>query len=159
MEDSALFLTNPALLPLASLTKSASPQTLLEEVAEQLASIEESQQRQNLASCAGILAGLRFESNLIRQLFQEDIMRESVIYQSIKQEGKQEGLQEGLKQEALTLTMRLLQRRFGKVEARIIAKVQELSREQLEILTEELLDLSELDDLDAWLGYPGIEND
>lgn len=158
-QDSALFLTNPALLPLAALTKSSSPQTLLEEVAEQLASIEESQQRQNLASCAGILAGLRFEETLIRQLFQEDIMRESVIYQSIRQEGKQEGLQEGLKQEALTLTMRLLQRRFGKVEARIIAKVQELSREQLETLTEELLDLSELDDLDAWLGYPGIEND
>jgi predicted transposase/invertase (TIGR01784 family) len=166
-QDSALFLTNPALLPLAALTKSSSPQTLLEEVAEQLASIEESQQRQNLASYAGILAGLRFEETLIRQLFQEDIMRESVIYQSIRQEGKQEGLQEGkqeglqegLKQEALTLTMRLLQRRFGKVEARIIAKVQELSREQLETLTEELLDLSELDDLDAWLGYPGIEND
>lgn len=170
-QDSALFLTNPALLPLAALTKSTSPRTLLVEVAEQLASIEEREQRQNLASCAGILAGLRFEEDLIRQLFQEEIMRESVIYQSIrqegkqeglqegKQEGKQEGLQEGLKQEALTLTMRLLQRRFGKVEARIMAKVQELSREQLETLTEELLDLSELDDLDAYLGYPGLEND
>ncbi|NEQ18631.1 MAG: hypothetical protein F6K28_00440 [Microcoleus sp. SIO2G3] len=52
-------------------------------------------------SCGGILAGLRFEEDLIRQLFREDIMRESVIYQSIRQEGKQEGL----KQEALTLTL------------------------------------------------------
>ena len=136
-----------------------SPQALLEEVAEQVASIEEIEQRQNIASCAGILAGLRFEEDLIRQLFREDIMRESVIYQSIRQEGKQEGLQEGLKQEALTLTMRLLRRRFGELEARIVAKVQQLSREQLEELTEALFDFSEVEDLDAWLEYPGLEND
>ena len=90
-------------------------------------------------------------------------MRESVIYQSIRQEGKQEGLkeglQEGLKQEALKLTMRLLRRRFGELEARIVAKVQALPREQLEELTEALLDFSEVEDLDAWLEYPGLEND
>jgi len=158
-QDSSLFLTNPALLPLAALTKSDSPQALLEDVAEQVASIEEIEQRQNIASCAGILAGLRFEENLIRQLFREDIMRESVIYQSIRQEGKQEGLQEGLKQEALKLTMRLLRRRFGELETRIVAKVQQLSREQLEELTEALFDFSEVEDLDAWLEYPGLEND
>ncbi len=154
-QDSSSFLSNPALLPLAALTKSDSPQALLEDVAEQVASIEEIEQRQNIASCAGILAGLRFEENLIRQLFREDIMRESVIYQSIRQEGKQEGL----KQEALTLTMRLLRRRFGELEARIVAKVQQLSREQLEELTEALFDFSEGEDLDAWLEYPGLEND
>jgi predicted transposase YdaD len=154
-QDSSLFLTNPALLPLAALTKSDSPQALLEDVAEQVASIEEIELRQNIASCAGILAGLRFEEDLIRQLFREDIMRESVIYQSIRQEGKQEGL----KQEALTLTMRLLRRRFGELEARIVAKVQALPREQLEELTEALLDFSEVEDLDAWLEYPGLEND
>jgi predicted transposase/invertase (TIGR01784 family) len=158
-QDSSSFLSNPALLPLAALTKSDSPQALLEDVAEQVASIEEIEQRQNIASCAGILAGLRFEENLIRQLFREDIMRESVIYQSIRQEGKQEGLQEGLKQEALTLTMRLLRRRFGELETRIVAKVQQLSREQLEELTEALFDFSEVEDLDAWLEYPGLEND
>jgi predicted transposase/invertase (TIGR01784 family) len=158
-QDSSSFLSNPALLPLAALTKSDSPQGLLEEVAEQVASIEEIEQRQNIASCAGILAGLRFEEDLIRQLFREEIMRESVIYQSIRQAGKQEGLQEGLKQEALKLVMRLLRRRFGELEARIVAKVQVLSREQLEELTEALLDFSEVEDLDAWLEYPGLEND
>jgi predicted transposase/invertase (TIGR01784 family) len=158
-QDSSSFLSNPALLPLAALTKSDSPQALLEDVAEQVASIEEIELRQNIASCAGILAGLRFEENLIRKLFREDIMRESVIYQSIRQEGKQEGLQEGLKQEALTLAMRLLRRRFGELETRIVAKVQQLSREQLEELTEALLDFSEVEDLDAWLEYPGLEND
>lgn len=86
-------------------------------------------------------------------------MRESVIYQSIRQEGKQEGLQEGLKQEALKLTRRLLRRRFGELEARIVAKVQALSTERLEELTEDLLDFDEVEDLDAWLEYPGLDND
>jgi hypothetical protein len=55
--------------------------------------------------------------------------------------------------------MRLLRRRFGELEARIVAKVQELSRERLEELIEDLLDFSEVEDLDAWLEYPGLEND
>jgi predicted transposase/invertase (TIGR01784 family) len=154
-QDSALFLANPALLPLAVLTQSSSPQALLQEVAEQVASIEDIDQRQNIASCAGVLAGLRFEEDVIRQLFREDMMQGSVIYQSIrqegKQEGKQEGLQEGLKQEALTIAVRLLRRRFGEMETRITAKVQALSRKQLEELIENLLDFSKIEDLEAWL--------
>jgi predicted transposase YdaD len=150
-QDSASFLANPALLPLAVLTQSSSPQLLLQDVAEQVASIEDIDQRQNIASCAGVLAGLRFEEDLIRQLFREDMMRGSVIYESIRQEGKQEGLQEGLKQEALTLAMRLLRRRFGEIETRIAAKVQALSRKQLEELIENLLDFSKIEDLEAWL--------
>ena len=157
-QDSDLFLTNPALLPLAALTRSDSPQALLEDVAEQVARIEDIEQKQNLAGCAGILAGLRFEENLIRQLFREEIMRESVIYQSIWQEAEQKGERKGRQEEALTLAMRLLRRRFGALETRIVAKVQELSREQLEELTEDLLDFSELEDLEAWLGYPGLES-
>ncbi|HEY9668260.1 MAG TPA: DUF4351 domain-containing protein [Coleofasciculaceae cyanobacterium] len=92
------------------------------------------------------------------ELLREEIMRESVIYQSIRQEGKQEGLQEGLKQEALTIATRLLRRRFGELEARIVAKVQALPRKRLEELTEDLLDFSEVEDLDAWLGSPELES-
>jgi predicted transposase/invertase (TIGR01784 family) len=150
-QDSALFLANPALLPLAVLTQSSSPQALLQEVAQQVASIEDIDRRQNIASCAGVLAGLRFEEDVIRQLFREDMMQGSVIYQSIRQEGKQEGLQEGLKQEALTIAVRLLRRRFGEIETRITAKVQALSRKQLEELIEDLLDVSKIEDLEAWL--------
>ncbi|MTJ29250.1 hypothetical protein [Aphanizomenon flos-aquae] len=44
-----------------------------------------------------ILAGLRFEKNLIRQLLSEDIMQESVIYQDILQKGEQKGEKIGAK--------------------------------------------------------------
>ena len=65
----ATFLANPALLPLATLTRTDSPQTLLEQVARRVARIESREQRQNILSCADILAGLRYEKALIRQIF------------------------------------------------------------------------------------------
>lgn len=65
-QDSTLFLVNPALLPLASLTQTDSPQTLLAQVAEQVATIPDREERQNIAGCVEILAGLRFEKDLVR---------------------------------------------------------------------------------------------
>ena len=98
MEDPAQFLANPALLPFASLARSNDPERLLSQVAEQVAKIEPVSERQNIATCAGILAGLRFEKRLLQQLFRSDIMRESVFYQSILEEGLQRGIQQGLEQ-------------------------------------------------------------
>lgn len=70
-QDSAPFLANPGLLPLATLTQTDSPQALLAQVAEQVDRISEREQRQNIAGCAEILAGLRFEKDLIRLFFRE----------------------------------------------------------------------------------------
>ena len=80
-QEPTWFLENLALLPFAPLTRSDSPQGLLAQVAQKVATIEDRQQKANLASCTGLLAGLRFDKSLIRQLFREEVMRESVIYQ------------------------------------------------------------------------------
>jgi predicted transposase YdaD len=138
----APFLANPGLLPLATLTQTDSPQGLLAQVAEQAATIPDRRQRQNIAGCAEILAGLRFEKDLIRQFFREDIMRESVIYQDI--------LQQGRRQEALSLVIRQLNRRLGEVNPAAIERVRALSIEQLEELGVALLDFSSVADLMAW---------
>ncbi len=58
-QDPAPFLANPGLLPLATLTQTDSPQGLLAQVAERAATIPDRGQRQNIAGCAEILAGLR----------------------------------------------------------------------------------------------------
>lgn len=142
-QDSALFLNDPALLPLAPLTRTESPEGLLARVAQGIARISDSQQRQNLAGCTGILAGLRFEENLIRQFLREEFMQESVIYQDI--------LQKGRRQEALSFCIRLLNRRLDEVDSLLIERVRVLSIEQLENLGEALLDFSETVDLVAWL--------
>ncbi|MBD2186005.1 Rpn family recombination-promoting nuclease/putative transposase [Planktothrix sp. FACHB-1355] len=143
-QDPAIFLDNPGLLPLAVLTKSDSPRTLLERVAERLDRIENTQRRQGVAACTGILAGLRLEANLIRSILRVDIMRQSAFYQDIIQEGRQD--------EALLFVTRLLQRKFGEIDVVIQEKIRSLSVEELENLGEDLLEFSAVADLEAWLG-------
>lgn len=149
-QEPAPFLTNPALLPFATLTRSDSPQTLLQQVATQVARIESVDERQNILSCADVLAGLRFDENLIRRLFRREIMRESVTYQAILREGREEGREEGQKQEALSLILRQLPRRIGVVEPQQQERIQTLTLPQLEELAEALLDFSAPADLTAW---------
>ena len=146
-QDSTLFLDNLALLPLAPLTQTASPQGLLSQVAQSVARISDRETRQDIAAYTEILAGLRFEKNLIRQLLSEDIMQESVIYQDILQKGQQQGKQ----QEAFIYTLRLINRRFGDIDSSLTERIRILSANQLENLGEALFDFSNLTDLEAWL--------
>lgn len=142
-QDSALFLDNPALLPLAPLTRTDSPAALLSQVAQNVAKISNRDERQNIAGCTEIFAGLRFEKDLIRQFLREDIMQESVIYQDILQKGNKQGEER--------LILRQLNRRFGEIDSSNIERVRVLSVEQLETLGEALLDFSSVDDLIVWL--------
>lgn len=120
-------------------------------MAEQVARIESVSERQNIATCSGILAGLRFEKTLIQQLFRSNIMRESVFYQSILEEGLQQGRQEGQQQEAASLIIRQLSRRLGDVNEQLQQQIQALSLTKLEDLAEALLDFSQFSDLITWL--------
>ncbi|MEH1961520.1 MAG: DUF4351 domain-containing protein [Nostoc sp.] len=142
-QDSDLFLNNLNLLPLATLSRTDSPQNLLSQVAEKVAKILDRETKQNIAGYTEILAGLRFDKTLIRQMLSEDIMQESVIYQDILQKGK--------KQEAFSLCMSLLEERFGEIDDAIYQKVQALKIEQLEALCRALFRISEVDNLVDWL--------
>jgi predicted transposase/invertase (TIGR01784 family) len=154
-QDPALLLSVPGLLPLATLSQTNSPRTLLEQIATQIATIEEPTQQADLLACTQVLAGLRFEKDLIRQLFRKETMRGSVIYQEIREdgllEGRQLGLLEGRKDEALSLLTRLLIRRIGPIAPQTTEQIQTLSVEELEDLGEALLDFSEASDLTNWL--------
>jgi len=77
-QEPAAFLASPALLPLATLAQTDSPQGLLAQVTEQVAKIPDREQRQNISECTEFLAGLRFKKDLIRRFLRKDIMRESV---------------------------------------------------------------------------------
>lgn len=154
-EDPTPLLTNPALLPLATLAKTNSPNALLEQVAAQVDMIEEPRQRENLAACVTVLAGLRFDDNLVSQLFREEIMQESVTYQRILQkglqQGQEQGKQQGRQEEAQAMIIRLLTRRFGAVAPEVREQIDNLSITQLEDLGEALLDFSSTADLTGWL--------
>jgi len=154
-QDPELFLNNLALLPLAPLTRTNSPQDLLSQVAENIAKIEDSNTRQDIAAYTEILAGLRFEKDFIRQLLSEDIMQESVIYQDILQKGEAKGEARGeargeVRGQVRTIT-RQLNRRFGEIDSSLVEQIKILAIEKLYDLAEALLEFSEVNDLVTWL--------
>jgi predicted transposase YdaD len=150
-QDANFFLATEALLPLALLCQTTSPRDLLAQVAQEVGKIEEREARLDTAACTEILAGLRFDKSLIRQLLSEDIMQESVIYQDILQKGERQGEQKGEQQEAFKFLSRQLNRRFGAIDSLIIDRLRVLSTEQLEILGEEFLSFSNVANLVDWL--------
>jgi predicted transposase YdaD len=153
-QDSALFLDNLALLPLAPLTQTNSPQSLLSQIANNVAKIADRETKQDIAAYTEILAGLRFEKDFIRQLLSEDIMQESVIYQDILQKGERIGEQRG----EVKFCLRLLNQRFGEIDSLIVEKVKGLPVEQLENLGAALFNISEVADLVTWLNQQDHQN-
>jgi predicted transposase/invertase (TIGR01784 family) len=154
-QDPSIFLEDIALLPLATLAAAQSPEQLLNQVAQRVSTIESTQQRREASAYVQLLAGLRFNKTLIRQVFREDIMRESVIYQEIQQEGEERGILKGKLEGKLegeqTVILRLLTRRVGEVSPELQSQIQSLSLYQLEALADALLDFSTLADLRTWL--------
>ena len=111
--------------------------------------------KQDIAAYTEILAGLRFEKKLIRQLLSEEIMQESVIYQDIFQKGEQRGRQQGEQRgrqlgEQRTV-IRQLNRRFVEIDLLLLDRIRMLTVEKLDDLAEALLDFSEIADLVTWL--------
>ena len=123
----------------AALAQTDSPTTLLEQVAAQVDMIEEPEQQRNISACVEMLASLRFDKDFIQQFLREELMRESSIYQEILQEGKRDTI------------IRQLKRRIGSVSPELQAYIQKLSIEQLDTLSEAVLDFSNAADLTVWL--------
>jgi predicted transposase YdaD len=59
--------------------------------------------------------------------------------------------EKGRREEAVSLILRLLNRRLGEISSTVSQKIQELSLEQLETLGEALLDFTSLTVLTTWL--------
>lgn len=152
-ENPELFLNDPALLPLAPLTATTQPQALLQRIVGKVNQLEP-RQRPEISAYTQILAGLKYNQDLIRQLFREGMMRESVIYQEILREGEQlgeqRGREEGRKAEGQLLILRQLTRRVGELPQEVLDRIETLSLEQLENLGEALLDFQAIADLETW---------
>ncbi|MEQ8465197.1 Rpn family recombination-promoting nuclease/putative transposase [Coleofasciculus sp. E1-EBD-02] len=67
------------------------------------------------------------------------------------EQGEAKGREKGRLQEAIALVMRLLKKRFGELPEAISTKIESLPLQELENLTEEILDLNHLEDLERWL--------
>ncbi|WP_228054456.1 Rpn family recombination-promoting nuclease/putative transposase [Gloeocapsopsis crepidinum] len=147
-ENATQFLNDPALLPFAPLTATTQPQILLQQVVERVNQLEAEKPE---AAYTQILAGLKYNKELIQRIFREGMMRESVIYQEILAEGEQIGEQQGRLAEGRSLVLHQLNRRIGELPPDVRQQIESLSLEQLENLAEALLDFQQIADLEAWL--------
>jgi hypothetical protein len=131
-QDPEPFLNTAGLLPLATLARSERPAALLEEVAARVMQVEAEGERRELVGCATMLAGLRFQRELIHRLLQEDLMEES-------QQGE------------LKTVLRLLKHRCGPLAPAVEARVSALNAASLDALSVALLDFNQASDLESWL--------
>lgn len=141
--DATPLLSQPALLPLAVLAKNEQPEVLLSQVAEKIDKIKDTKQKSNIAACVELLAGINYSEELIKMYLQDDILKESVTYQRM--------LNEGGKREAVILVKRLLKKRFGEESESLKPQLNTLSIENLELLGESLFDFNCFDDVITWL--------
>ena len=73
-----------------------------------------------------------------------------------RQEGEARGEARGRAAEAATMTLRLLNRRCGPLSAATTARIQALPLQQLEALSDALLDFAGADDLASWLAEHAV---
>lgn len=87
----------------------------------------------------------------VREMLNLVPVSETRFYREVKQEGREEGREEGRAQEARSLVVRLLSKRFGDIPPEARTQIEKLALEQAEALAETLLDFNAIADLLAWL--------
>jgi predicted transposase/invertase (TIGR01784 family) len=92
---------------------------------------------------------------VIETMFSVSELKQTRVYRDAMDEGRIEGRVEGRTEEAQSLVLRQLMRRFGTVSPAAETQIRSLPLAQVEFLGEELLDFSSLADLDAWLQSQG----
>jgi predicted transposase YdaD len=147
------------LLPLAALARAEHPVELLKKVLDRIAQIPSADERRETEVRTHLLAGLRFDQKLLSNLFREEVMQESVTYRAILQkgetkgrlEGRMEGLIEGRQEEAQTLLLKMIGKRFGEVSDSLKSKLLDLTLVQTEELALTFYQLEDQADLTRWL--------
>ncbi|MFM6403602.1 MAG: Rpn family recombination-promoting nuclease/putative transposase, partial [Microcystis sp.] len=138
-ENTPQFFHHPGLLPFAILSNTDDPEQVLSQVSRSLETISQKQVQSNLAAATSILAGLVLNRETIKKILRSEIMRESVIYQDILEEGeekglqkgRQEGLQAGKDEKARQIALKMLSAGFSIPE---IAQFTDLSPDAIEQL-------------------------
>jgi hypothetical protein len=120
-------------------------------------------QRDNVLDLLGNLKVILEARSTIEPEEQELIMQLSPLYlekihaaelvgeQRGEVKGKAEGNTQGRVEEARGLVIRLLTRKLGTVGSPLLEKIQALPLEQVELLGEDLLDFTSIDNLEQWL--------
>ena len=126
----------------------------LEVIPSSLGEVSEIEAALNIANRAD-LNNQELEELHKQEIFIGDRQGEVIL---AKQEGLKEGEEQGKIQQAIKHILRLARRILGEVSPEIQARIQQLSLEKLDLLAEEIFELTTMENLENWL-ETGTEND
>ena len=126
----------------------------LEIIPSSLGEVSEIEAALNIANRAD-LNNQELEELHKQEIFIGDRQGEVIL---AKQEGLKEGEEQGKIQQAIKHILRLARRTLGEVSPEIQARIQQLSLEKLDLLAEEIFELTTMENLENWL-ETGTEND
>ncbi|MBE9033410.1 Rpn family recombination-promoting nuclease/putative transposase, partial [filamentous cyanobacterium LEGE 11480] len=86
------------LLPFAALGQTDNPEQVLRDSVQAMSQLPASNQQHEVLGAAYLLSGLVLDQAMIGKIIRRDVMRESVTYQAVLDEGREEGLQLGIKE-------------------------------------------------------------
>ncbi|MDZ7362038.1 MAG: DUF4351 domain-containing protein [candidate division KSB1 bacterium] len=136
------------LAPFLSLFEDKPKVSLLEREKELIAQFPD-EQRRELMGVAILVACRKFQEELVREIFKEQLpmVKEISFVREWLEDSEQKGRQEGKR--ALLLT--LLAKKFGKLSPQLQKQIRQLSGTKLDNLSLALLDLKNVKELKSWL--------
>ena len=142
-QPTEIFQQYQGLLPFIALSKTTNPEETLRQAAQQIEAITDKNLQANLAAATCIISGLRLDTKIVQRIIRRDVMKESVTYQAILQEGLEEGKARGLAEgEAKGLAEAANQIAINMLKSAIsldlIAQFTGLSLEQVQKLQQEI---------------------
>lgn len=78
-------------------------------------------------------------------------LQDTRVFQEAKQEGIEQGIERGIERGERAVLLRLLNSKFGTLSAATLTRFQNLSLQQLDALSDALLDFHQIQDLQTWL--------
>ncbi len=93
----------PGLLPFAVLGQTDNPERTLRDAVRSMKKIADPSQQNEVLGAAYLLGGLVLDQGLIGKIIRRDVMRESVTYQAVLEEGREEGREEAERSLILSL--------------------------------------------------------
>jgi predicted transposase YdaD len=154
-QDPEIFFTLPGLLPYAVLADNGDDEATLRRVAVAIDEVVDSQQRSDLTAASSILASLKLDETLIRNIFRSEIMMQSVIYRDMLESSRLQAEAEAqVRAEARErlLVQNLLVQRLGEIPANLMQRIDGLDIDRVETLGLAMQGFDDLQDLNSWLG-------
>lgn len=127
-EPTSIFQKYLGLLPFAPLSNTADPEETLRQVADRIASISDKTLQSRISASTYITSGLVLSKEIINRLLRSEMMKESVTYQAILEEGEAKGEARGKAEAIRQVAINMV--RSG-LEINLIAQITGLAAEEI----------------------------